>query len=83
MRHRLVVDILKSLPTYHLAYGAAFAHDTAGRLPLVRTPTLFLAADTDPLAEYLQKAAGLVPGSRRQRLPREEKAGAIRAFLDQ
>jgi pimeloyl-ACP methyl ester carboxylesterase len=81
-RDDLVVDILKARASYHLAYRAAFSHPTAERLPLVRTLTLVMAADADPLAAYLEDAAGLVPGSKRARVAREAKAATIRAFLD-
>jgi pimeloyl-ACP methyl ester carboxylesterase len=83
LRHKLVVDILKALPSYHMAYRAAFSHDTAGRLPLVTSPTLLMAADADPLGVYLEEAAALTPGSRHVRVPREGKGAAIRGFLDQ
>jgi pimeloyl-ACP methyl ester carboxylesterase len=83
LRHKLVVDILKALPSYHLAYRAAFSYDTAGRLPLVTAPTLLIAADTDPLSAYLEEAAALTPGSRSARVPREGKGAAMRAFLDE
>ncbi len=81
-RHALVVDILKALPTFHLAYQAAFAHDMAARLPLIAHPTLFIATEGDPLAVYLEAAAALTPGSLAKRLPRAEKAAAIRDFLE-
>jgi pimeloyl-ACP methyl ester carboxylesterase len=81
-RQALVVDLLKALPTYHLAYRAAFAHDTAARLSQLRVPTLLLGAPTDPLVAYLEAAAALVPGARHLRLDREAKAAAITAFLE-
>jgi pimeloyl-ACP methyl ester carboxylesterase len=83
LRHKLAVDILKALPSYHLAYRAAFSYDTAGRLPLLTTPTLLMAADVDPLGAYLERAAALASGSRHVRVPREGKGAAIREFLDE
>ncbi len=80
-RHALVVDILKSLPTFHLAYRAAFSHNVAARLPLITQPTLFLAADSDPLGVYLESAAALTPGSVARRVATFDKAEAIRGFL--
>ncbi len=80
-RHALVVDILKSLPTFHLAYRAAFSHDMAARLPAITQPTLFLAADSDPLGVYLEAAAALTPGSVARRVATSDKAEAIRDFL--
>lgn len=82
-RHLLAVDILKSLQTFHLAYGAAFSYDTAAHLPMVRKPTLLMAADSDPLGEYLEEASRLAPGSRTVRVPREGKAAAVGEFLDE
>ena len=81
-RHDLVVDILKARASYHLAYRAAFAQPTAERLPLVGAPTLFMAADADPLSVYLEAACALLPGSTHARVARGDKARTILAFLD-
>jgi pimeloyl-ACP methyl ester carboxylesterase len=80
-RHRLAVDVLKSLPTYHLAYRAAFAHDTESRLGDLRSPTLVMASDADPLAEYLDVVAALVPGAVTARPSRAGKAAVLLEFL--
>lgn len=61
--HNTTVEVLKSIRTYHLAYRAAFAHDDRARLPLVRTPTLVMADDTDPLRTGVPLATQLLPGS--------------------
>jgi pimeloyl-ACP methyl ester carboxylesterase len=61
--HNTTVEVLKSIRTYHLAYRAAFAHDDRARLPLVRTPTLVMADDTDPLRVGVPLANDLLPGS--------------------
>lgn len=61
--HNTTVEVLKSIRTYHLAYRAAFAHDDRVRLPLVRTPTLVMADDTDPLQTGVPLANELLPGS--------------------
>jgi pimeloyl-ACP methyl ester carboxylesterase len=79
--HGLVVDMLKSLETYHLGYQASFAYDTAARLPRLRQPVLLLAQPTDPLAACTRAAAGLVRGAVLREPAREEVAAAVAAFL--
>ena len=63
--HAHVLDVLKGLTTYHKAYLAAFRYEPLKRLPLVRAPSMFLAADTE--APHLQAGAAamaaLVPGA--------------------
>jgi pimeloyl-ACP methyl ester carboxylesterase len=80
-RHALVVDVLKALPSYHLAYRAVFAHDCAARLPLLGHPTLLMAAQGDPLIDYLDAAAALLPSSAVARVCRQERAAAVLGFL--
>lgn len=80
-RQALVVDLLKALPSYHLAYQAVYAHPTAERLPLLKHPTLLMAADGDPLGAYLDAAAALVPGSTQARMARGDRAAVMLAFL--
>ena len=64
--HGWAVEVLKSLTTYHNGYRAVFRHDTKGRLALIRhVPLLFMAAEPDPLTQYLDEAAALVPGARK------------------
>lgn len=79
--HLMALDLLKALPTYHLAYQAVFDHPVAERLPLLRLPTLVMSVDSDPLATYLDAAAALVPGAVRKRVGREARATTIAAFL--
>ncbi len=79
--HRQVVELLKALPTYHLAYRAAFSHPTAERLPLLRHPTLLMAAEGDPLARYLDAAAALLQQGGPRRVLREHRADAVLDFL--
>ncbi|MFG6441545.1 alpha/beta fold hydrolase [Roseateles sp. LKC17W] len=81
VRQALVVEMLKALPSYHLAYQAAFAHPTSERLPLLQHATLLMAVDGDPLARYLDAAARLLPAATVARMPREGRADAIEAFL--
>jgi pimeloyl-ACP methyl ester carboxylesterase len=80
--HRLTVDVLKALPTYHLAYRAAFSHATAERLGLLRHPTLLIAATADPLERYLDSAAAILGQGAGQRVTREGRAEAVRRFVD-
>lgn len=77
----MVVDLLKALPTYHLAYQAVFRHPVEARLPLIAVPTLVMCATSDPLARYLDQAAGLVPGSQKQLVAPGDRASVIRSFL--
>jgi pimeloyl-ACP methyl ester carboxylesterase len=81
-RHALTVDILKSLPSFHLAYQAAFSHDTGEWLAQIGVPTLLLSADSDPLLTYLDEAHALVPGAAKMVTSRDGKAAAIIDFLD-
>jgi hypothetical protein len=77
-----VVDVLKALGTYHLAYHAAFSHEVASRAPLLRTPTLVVATDGDPLGVYVDELAVLIPGAVTARVPREGRIEAVRRFID-
>jgi pimeloyl-ACP methyl ester carboxylesterase len=81
-RQALAVDLIKALPTYHLAYQSVFAHRTAERLPLLRQPTLLMAADGDPLGGYLDAAAALVPGGLKVRMLRQERASVMLDFIE-
>lgn len=80
-RQALVLELLKALPSYHLAYRAVFAHPTAERLPLLRHPTLLMAVHGDPLCNYLDAAAALLPGSEKAQVARGEQAAVMLDFL--
>ena len=80
--HELVVDILKALPTYHLAYQAIFAHATAERLVQLRLSTLVMAVDGDPLASFVAQAADLVHQSTRKQVPRDRRTATIESVLN-
>jgi pimeloyl-ACP methyl ester carboxylesterase len=80
--HQAVVDVLKALSTYHLAYHAAFSHDVESRALLVRTPTLVMATETDPLAVYVDDLAALIPGAVAIRVSRDQRIAAVRHFID-
>jgi pimeloyl-ACP methyl ester carboxylesterase len=82
-RHALVVDLLGSLSTYHLAYNAVFDHPTATRLPGITQRTLVMAVDGDPLQRYLSAAAALVPGASQALVARDRRAGTVQDFLDE
>lgn len=83
--HRGVVDVLKALETYHIAYRAAFSHDARAVLPRITVPTLITAAERDPLSVYLDDAAALVPGAKKLRFARSvpfaERIAAVQQFL--
>ncbi len=81
-RQALVLDLMKALPSYHLAYQAAFSHPTAERLALLTHPTLFMAADGDPLAGGLEAVWALVPGAAKVRMTREGRAPVILGFVE-
>jgi pimeloyl-ACP methyl ester carboxylesterase len=84
--HAGVVDVLKALSTYRIAYQAAFSQDVHGLLPKITAPVLLIAAERDPLNVYADEAASLLPHAITQRLARTEgapeKAAAIRAFIE-
>lgn len=87
MLHRSVTEVLKALTTYHNGYRAVFAHDTKGRLPLIKnTPLMFMASEPDPLSAYLDGAAALVPGAQKTLVTREQglqgRVTMINAFLN-
>ncbi|HEY8533127.1 MAG TPA: alpha/beta hydrolase [Micromonospora sp.] len=59
--HRLVLEFLKSGPTYRLSYSAAFRYRAAERLPKVQVPTLVCAAPTDMLWQSSQQLVEQAP----------------------
>jgi pimeloyl-ACP methyl ester carboxylesterase len=85
--HKSVVEVLKAVTTYHNGYRAVFRHDTKARLPLIKsTPLMFMASEPDPLSQYLDEAAALVPGARKVLIKRPDgldaRAKAINGFFD-
>jgi pimeloyl-ACP methyl ester carboxylesterase len=87
--HTITLEVLKVIGTYHLAYRAAFAHDDAGRLPLVGRPTLVVADDSDPLKAGVDRAAALLRDARKRvlatdhsRAAQRAKAAVLAEFLD-
>ena len=86
--HATVVEVLKSIRTYHLAYRAAFRHPKRERLPLVSVPTLVLGDSSDPLFPTQEEVCALVPDGRMGPINLEKgegisarKARAIERFL--
>ena len=60
--HEAVMDVLKSITTYHLSYRAALGYDKRSRLPLVTVPAMVATGPSDMLREYMEEAAKLIPG---------------------
>ncbi len=84
--HRGAVEVLKNLTTYHMGYHAVFRHDIRPLLPRLKLPVLCMASESDPVSQYLDESAALVPGAKKVLIPRagglEAKAAAIEAFLN-
>ncbi len=87
--HRIVVDVLKSLTTYHKGYHAAFRHKDAERIPLIGCPVFCIASTDDPLQEGVDRAHALVKTGAKAIVPSErtpeglnKKGAAVVAFLD-
>ena len=80
--HSLTVELLKALPSYHLAYAAAFAHPIAARLPLLTVPTLLMTVQGDPLGQWLDAAAALLPTAQLLRTARAGRGLTVRDFID-
>jgi len=68
--HAWVTEVMKASQTYHLNYRAAFKWDVDGRLPLVTSPTLVMAAQNDPLFDATRAVAPLAANGRFVELPR-------------
>ncbi len=77
LTHRSVVEVIKSITTYHNGYRAVFRHDTKARLAMVKHAELMLmASEPDPLHVYLDEAAALVPRAKKVLISR---AGGLAA----
>lgn len=87
MLHPFVVDVLKALTTYHLAYRAAFAFEAEPALAAVRHPTLMSCSERDPLHTDLPRAAQILPAAETILYPRTttpaDVAARVMRFLDQ
>lgn len=75
MLHDWVIELLKASTTYAPNYRAAFRWPARERLAYVRTPTLVLAAETDPVRELTERVAAWLPGARYLALPRGDQPG--------
>lgn len=87
--HDEVLEVLKSVSTYHLSYRAALRYPKHEQLPKVPVPALVAACPSDQLYEYLDKVAALIPGARKAETPgatteaeRAKTAEMFLAFLD-
>lgn len=88
--HDTLVEVLKSIGTYHLGYNASFRYDARARLPLLRQQVLTFCTTNDPLLPYLAEAASLIGECQARSLQPLRETGAIEAlatllseFLDQ
>jgi pimeloyl-ACP methyl ester carboxylesterase len=61
--HGVVVEVLKSLETYHLGYQASFRYPARARLALLRQAVLAIAAPDDPLHQHIEEALRLIPNA--------------------
>ena len=59
--HANTMELLRSGPSFRVAYDAAFRYPTARRLPLVTVPTLLTVIAVDPLAGAADEVARLLP----------------------
>ncbi len=81
--HAYVTEVLKAVTTYHHGYRAVFRHDAANRLPLVKVPAMFMAAEPDPLTAYLDEVSRLIDGAESKIVTSGEGIpGSANAILD-
>jgi len=67
--HNELVWRLKAGPRYIETYDAVFRYDMTTKLPLIKAPTLVMAAEFDTVARYLDRANGLMKKSRKYIVP--------------
>ena len=82
--HAVVLDVLKTLPTFRLGYAASFRYAKEDRLPLLRVPTLVASAQTDIFRRQLEQVAALVPGAQTLVVggeTEEQREAAARSFV--
>ena len=58
--HALVMEVLKSIDTYHLGYRASFRYAKRDRLPLLAVPAMMIFETSDPLFQYRNETVSLV-----------------------
>ena len=80
--HAAVIDVLKSIRSYHLGYNASFRYGARERLPLVRQTVLAFCATDDPLLPYLDEAITAMPQASAQRVPSLRERGTIEHLTD-
>jgi pimeloyl-ACP methyl ester carboxylesterase len=87
--HDWVLEVCKSITTYHLSYRAAFSDRAEENLAKAPQPLLFLAAENDPLLEATKDAAKLAMNGRLRLMAHSASPGyvsalaeAIEAFLE-
>ena len=71
----VVVEVLKSITTYHHAYRAAFRYPKKDRLALIAQPVLMIYETTDPLYKYKDEAMAAVQNCTDGALPEGSKVG--------
>lgn len=64
-----VLEVLKSVSTYHLAYRAAFRYVRRDRLPHLTVPTMAVCSREDMPFPCLEEVISLVPGNRGAIIP--------------
>lgn len=85
----VVVEVLKSLTTYHKGYRAAFRHPDRERIPLITQPLFGMASEDDPLVAGIEDVQKLAKNGTKAVLPsertaegRRKKAEAVTKWLD-
>jgi pimeloyl-ACP methyl ester carboxylesterase len=61
--HDKVVEVIKSMDTFHKLYRAAFLHDKATRLPLIGAPALVAVGATNSQRDKVDAVAALIEGA--------------------
>jgi pimeloyl-ACP methyl ester carboxylesterase len=81
-----ILDVLKALKTYHVAYRAAFSYDVETALSKVTAPAYLTCFSADPMHIYLEQSAAMIPGAAWRLFQTHEalveKPAAIMAFLN-
>lgn len=76
--HTIIVEVLKAISTYHLAYRAVFRNAPHERLSLIKASTLVMADRDDPLAPDTEVAAALLVDGRAQIVDGDVSAAGLR-----
>ncbi|MBM3502866.1 MAG: alpha/beta hydrolase [Alphaproteobacteria bacterium] len=84
--HAVVMEVLKSITTYHHGYRASFRYPKKDRLPLITQPVLMIYETTDPLFKYKDEAVRAVKrcteGALAKGARTADKAKLINDWLD-